>query len=82
MVEVMFRYDEKSNLWEIFVKGTRSPKESVQAFTAVVLSCQGLSPTIVGMSQVSVEKDGTHRILAAVSEDYIVKPGSADPESN
>lgn len=65
MITVRFDYDEPSRRWEAWVSGASSDEEARQAFSAVVLTCMGLDPGLLGSSLVEGTEYG-HRITPAV----------------
>lgn len=52
MVKVVFHYDENVCKWEPIVEGVDTALEAVQAFSAVVLSCQLLELRLLPLARV------------------------------
>ena len=60
-VEVTFRYDEASRLWDIFVTGVTSTLEARQAFNAVVITAGEATPH-VDANRAEQQTDGVYKI--------------------
>lgn len=65
MVRVIFTYDKQARKWESTVEGANTNIEARQAFSAVVLTCQELDPTLLTGAQ-SESFGDHHKIIPAV----------------
>lgn len=57
MFKVIFIYDDPSRKWKVNVEGAVSEEEARQGFTAVLLTCKQISPSLQHHALVEKEYD-------------------------
>lgn len=52
MTQITFIYNDELKKWQVVVSGVENETEAVEAFTAVVMTCQMLNPRVLAQSPV------------------------------
>lgn len=66
-VTVLFEYDEPARKWEAFVDGATSALGARQAFTAVVITVQGIPALLQPQAQIrAVDGSTKYQIIPAI----------------
>ncbi len=65
MVKVVFTHDDLCRKWDAHVEGAKDVVEARQAFSAVVLTCQELNPSLLKHTR-ALTYGTQHTIVPAV----------------